>query len=97
MLGDDLRPRVLPTIPHFFADLMQRCWAGDPADRPCFQRLPGQQGLVVEIEQHAEATGAGKISLPADSQLPLVRRAESYDSDVGSVASIDSDGDHNAF
>jgi serine/threonine protein kinase len=97
VLGDDLRPQVLPSMPHFFADLMQRCWAGNPADRPCFQRLPGQQGLVVEIEQHAEATGVGKISLPVDSQLPLVRQEESYDSGIGSVASIDSDGDHNAL
>jgi hypothetical protein len=72
VLGDNLRPQVLPMMPHFFADLMQRCWAGNPADRPCFQRLPGQPGLVVEIEQHAEATGVGKISLPVDSQPPLV-------------------------
>ena len=84
-------------MPHFFADLMQRCWAVNPADRPCFQRLPGQQGLVVEIEQHAEATGVGKISLPVDSQPPFVRREDSDDCSVDSIPSIDSEGDHNAF
>ena len=52
---------------------------------------------LTPVAENVEATGVGKISLPVDSQLPLVRQGESYDSSVGSVASIDSDGDHNAF
>ena len=38
-VGEGLRPTVPPWCPHAYADLMRRCWAERPADRPDFVEI----------------------------------------------------------
>ena len=53
-----LRPPVPPDAPPAVADLLQRCWAGDPTVRPPFTRI-GEEVAAIRAALDAASAAPG--------------------------------------
>lgn len=50
IIEEDLRPTVPENTPKWFADLIRRCWAGDPDSRPTFDYIV--ETIQIQFDQY---------------------------------------------
>ncbi len=65
MVQKGLRPGVPPGTPMALGQLMEACWAQDPAHRPAFRDLTPRLQLMLEAARDEESRKAAAAALAA--------------------------------
>lgn len=75
------RPVVPPDVPPWYKDLMTKCWASDPSERPSFHEI--LEGIEAQIVAHG-GDGAGTLQL----QTSISMKEMHQDAKSGILSSI---------